>query len=559
MFFLLFLWGVIVVVVNPIGEFQVNDDWSFQRALERLASQGKIESTGWGPNWAPGGPSLIFHLLWGRLFTLFGGWSATTLRISVLVMGVLGSIGMLMLLRRCAGSECFALWGTLTFLLNPLVLSQCFTYMSDVTFAAVTLFSVLFVYVAVRRGGIPFLVVGLVLALCSILTRQLGLVVPAALLGAWALHPGVRPLSTVWMLVLIVSIVLAPWLAYEYFLSWTGGTPLTQHQVLYNVLRHPQAKGFFGYLAFLAANCAIAFAYVGFLISPVLALRLPSYLKWKPFAYFAAALTAACLLFESALLAGLIDPPVGFLRNVIFDFGIGPILLKDTYIMEIQRTIGLPKALFYLLVYWAALFAAVLGCGICESLRHLFTEEEGYRQEPRGFLSTFCLLAALLYLGVIILSGFHDRYLIPVCMWLIVWFVADKPSDKALPVRRLTWIPAAVPLVLMGLFAVIGTHDFMSMKRSLHQAQNYLVADLHVNPCHVDGGFEFNGYRCYRPDFMPKQGLSWWWVEQEDYLLAMGPLPDYSVVRTFPFPRIIGGQAAVYVLKPDEPASAGGH
>src|SRR5271169_1859037 len=63
------VWTVIVVIVNPVGEFMVNDDWAFVRALETLTFEGRMPTTGWGPSWAPGGPSLIVHLMWGRLFT----------------------------------------------------------------------------------------------------------------------------------------------------------------------------------------------------------------------------------------------------------------------------------------------------------------------------------------------------------------------------------------------------------------------------------------------------------------------------------------------------------
>jgi hypothetical protein len=559
LFLLILVWGLMIAIVNPVGEFQVNDDWSFQKALENLVSEGKIESTGWGPSSAPGGPSLIFHLLWGWLFTLFGGWSVTTLRISVLAMGILGSIAMLILLCRCTGSDRLALWGTLTFILNPLVLAECFTYMSDVTFVSVAVFSLLFIYLGVQRDSILLLIIGLVFALCSILTRQTGIVIPMAFLAAWYLRPeGTRPGMRL-ALLLVVLIVLIPWLMYEYFLSWSGGTPLTQHQVVHNILHHPRTENLGSYLRFLAVNFGVAMVYVGFLVSPILAFRFRSYLRLKSFLYFALTLTAAFFIFECALLTGLVDPPVGFWPNMIFNFGIGPILLKDTYIMEIQRTVGLPKALFYLLAYWAVLSAGALMRSILRSLRSLFQAEERQERGPTGFLSTFCLLMILIYLGLIILSGFHVRYLIPVFMWAIVWLMADNVPHSARTFPAFDWICGLVPLVFMGLFAVTGTHDFMAMKRTLLQAQNYLVSDLGMNPCNVDGGLEFNGYHCYRSDFVPKPGLSWWWVEREDYLLALGPLDGYNVVRIFPFQRIVGGQAAIYVLRPAQPAAGGRH
>ncbi len=91
----------------------------------------------------------------------------------------------------------------------------------------------------------------------------------------------------------------------------------------------------------------------------------------------------------------------------------------------------------------------------------------------------------------------------------------------------------------------------MEMKRSLKQAQDYLVYDLKADPCHIDGGFEFNGYHCASKDFKPVKDLSWWWVSREDYVLTLGPLPGYRTVRTFPFHRILGNNGAVHVLQPE--------
>jgi len=68
------------------------------------------------------------------------------------------------------------------------------------------------------------------------------------------------------------------------------------------------------------------------------------------------------VLFEVALIAGIVDAPVRFCSNVIFNLGIGPVLLKDVYIMGVQRTWALPPALYHLIIYWAAIsVAAFLG------------------------------------------------------------------------------------------------------------------------------------------------------------------------------------------------------
>jgi hypothetical protein len=545
------LWTVIALIVNPVGEFMVNDDWAFVRALETLTFEGKMPTTGWGPSWAPGGPSLIVHLLWGRLFTFFGGFSVTVLRISVLTLGILGSCGLLVLLRLAGASPWVALWAALTLVANPLFLSQSFTYMSDITFAAMAVFSLLFLQAGVQRESTPLLVVGLLFALCSILTRQLGVIIPLAFIIACFLHPRGTDLGR-WKMIFLVTLVdLVPWAAYEYFLFKIGSTPITQHQVFHNLLLYPQTQGLPSYLTFLYANFFQAgLLYVGFLISPVLAIKYRFLAEWRAFRYFFIILTSTFLLLESALLTGLIDLPVFFSRNVIFDFGIGPILLRDTYILEITRTAIIPKPLYYLLLYWGILnLGALLGL-MYWSLRRVFKPEGGAVHQEIKFLPLFALLAGLMYLGMITPGGFHDRYLIPVCMFFIVWVVSDLEfgRDQSFGLRAV--LVGLVPFLLMAVFAVLGTHDFMDMKRSQKEAQDFLVNQVHVQPCDIDGGLEFNGFHCYSPDFHPGKGLSWWWVKKEDYLLTLGPLPDYKVVRSFPFKRYMGPDGAIFVLKP---------
>ena len=89
----------------------------------------------------------------------------------------------------------------------------------------------------------------------------------------------------------------------------------------------------------------------------------------------------------------------------------------------------------------------------------------------------------------------------------------------------------------------------MALKRSQTQALNYLTKDLKVSPNHIDGGFEFNGYHCFSRDFLPEEGKSWWWVDEEDYVITLGDVIGYETVIRFPFRRIIGANGSIHILK----------
>ncbi len=323
----------------------INDDWAFVRTLETLMSEGRLASTGWGPSSAPGGPALLTHLIWGWLFTYFWGFSLTGLRISVLVLGILGSVALLILLRLFRAGAAEALLATLAVVFNPLFLSQSFTYMTDVTFTSMMIFSVLFLAIGMEGPKSFAIAIGLVFALLAILTRQLGLVIPAAFVLMCFVHPAGRRIGKWRALCLTLVLAIIPWLAYEYYLSVTGSTPLSRHLVLQEMFLNPGNKGFPDYFGFLFGNLfSCGLMYIGLFLSPVLALKYRSLISWALFGYFLLIFTGIFVLFEVALIGGITDAPVSFCSNVIFNLGIGPVALKDVYLLGVQRTWTLSSA-----------------------------------------------------------------------------------------------------------------------------------------------------------------------------------------------------------------------
>jgi hypothetical protein len=206
-----------------------------------------------------------------------------------------------------------------------------------------------------------------------------------------------------------------------------------------------------------------------------------------------------------------------------------------------------------LLVSWAVLALGIMLNLFWADVRQWF--QTGFAREDRGqeFLIFLVLLAALFYLGIITLTSFHDRYLIPVLIFLVIWLTIDNSGSGG--GAEIFWkiIPSFIMVICLGTWSTCQVHDFMEMKRSQKKAQDYALQRLQAKPCFMDGGFEFNGYHCYSNDFLPPKGLSWWWVSREDYLITLGLLPGYRVMKIFPFPRYCGPPGAIYLLQPLKP------
>jgi hypothetical protein len=422
--------------------------------------------------------------------------------------------------------------------------------MTDITFAAFSILALLFLHRGVERSRPSLMAIGLSFSLLAILTRQIGVIIPVAFVAASWLHPGGRGLGRWRILFLSAGLTLLPWLTYELFLWHVGSTPIVKNQVFQNVYRHVTEKGLSDYLVFLYVQCVHhALSYVAFFTSPVSWLGIAGHWSHKGFRAFLWVITAIFLLLEGAILAGTIDPPVLLYRNVIVDWGIGPILLKDTYILGIPRLSTMPKPLYYLCVYMAVVSALILLVEAASFLRLVFRTGDDLRGRARGFFPLFTLLSLLGYLGIITLTGFHDRYLIPACMLAIVWLVSSRASRASRFAGKGALAVSFATVALLGAFSVTATRDFMETKRAVKQAHDYLMHEIKVDPCRVDGGFEFNGYHCYRPDFTPREGLSWWWVEEEQFLVALGELPGFEVIRRYPFRRTLGKDGVVHVLR----------
>ncbi len=521
----------------------VNDDWSFTLIVQDLVSRGEIATTGWG-----GGPSALVHLIWGVIWSEIFGFSATTLRCSVLFLGICTSITLFLLLKKLRLSGWLSLLFTLTFTLNPLFLSQSFTFMTDVTFMAMVALSLLFLHLGIEKRAGYLIISGFVFSLLATLTRQLGIVIPLGFLITLFLHPQAGSLNRAGLSLIAISIGVAPWILCELWLSSLGSS-VASHPVVQRIVQYPLDLGIVDYGIFLISRAGLICLYCGFFLSPIIILHFKWLKSQVPLKRIVILILVVSGLFELCILLELITPPTGFHRNIIYDFGIGPVLLKDIYLLGIKRTISLPPALFYLLVFYSAISGACLIFLLFQTLLRLWLSLKSKAVSEISFIALLSIVCLIIYSGIIILTGFHDRYLIPLFAFLIIW-LADRsfsyPDHSKIPVILMT-----SAILLSGLLSTLSIRDFMAIKRSQQTAVEYVLSELGADPCEIDGGFEHNGYHCSGQEKPTESGgYSWWWVARERYLISLGPLPDYRIIKTFPYANIIGRDGAIHILQP---------
>ena len=82
----LLLFLAAAAAVNPFREAPYDDDWAFSETVKHFLETGHYRLNDWLA------PNMPFQVLWGALFCLPAGYSFTALRLSTLVLALIGLV-----------------------------------------------------------------------------------------------------------------------------------------------------------------------------------------------------------------------------------------------------------------------------------------------------------------------------------------------------------------------------------------------------------------------------------------------------------------------------------
>jgi len=76
-------------------------------------------------------------------------------------------------------------------------------------------------------------------------------------------------------------------------------------------------------------------------------------------------------------------------------------------------------------------------------------------------------------------------------------------------------------IILMAIFSIISTHDYLAWNRARWQALHDLTVKENIPTTHIDGGFEFGGwYNFHEIEVEMDTQKSWWWVMEDDMIFT---------------------------------------
>jgi hypothetical protein len=513
-------WLGTLFLAKPIGDFSLMDDWSFAAAVKTLLDGGGFYPTGWT------GMPLITQTFWGAAFCQVGGYSYTVLRLSSQVAAVGAVIGTAFLAREAGLAQRHAIAIAAVLGFNPIFYVLANTFMTDVLFTTLLVFEALFFLRALRSGSTSDLVVATLLACAATLCRQLGICAPLAYLVCSLLkqpfqwrHAAFSSLPA--CVCALALTALTKWL------ETTGRVP-----ELYSFKADSLLLAATNIPAFALAaikNLTIAILYLGWFLSPLIV--------WKVWAWrgrrFLSIFVPTALILVALLVASRAKwMPVG--NNILIPSGVGPLLLHDTSYLGIQNVPPLPALCWQLITVISVFGGAAIVTwlfGFIWDNRTAFRRQRVF--EADELAAIFLIGSVVIYLLPLMVAGFFDRYLVPILPLAGVAFMRiGTPEELANKGKPVFFLAVLVPLFA---FSVFGTRDYFAWNRVRWLAIRDLESRAHLTPQQIDGGFEYNGSENYRPGFKPIDGHSWWWVEQDEYKITFGPIPQHRMISEYPY------------------------
>lgn len=488
-FILFFLITLSFLIVDPIGEYAIDDDWIFVKSLLYLHKDGHLKILDWNPM------SLLSHLWWGALFTKFFGFSFTVSKISVVVMLFIECLTFIALLRRLGLSQGMILMSVLAVVFNPLHFFQSFQYATDIPSVSLELLALLFYLKALERAGKDqtfLLILASAFGALSFLVRQHGILIHVAfflylLLWDKAKFKSIRFLFASFACPLLTVIAFTYW--YNYVHGQTEAFIKTKKLVWdWVMLSSP---------GLMIAVAFFVLIYIGFFLAP-LTLAVPfRTLKTnlgKGMSLFASIALFTTVLFLKITLGDRILFP--YIPNKITRFGF---FIPNQFVLGDREVLwgrGVSWGVSVLFFLSSLLFLFFL----CQAFdRAAFNSN--HRSEKR-----LVLLLLLLQLTYVLLTSpvIFDRHLLLLFPTAVLLFVAVLGKQRELSKVRFTLL--TIPMAFYGL---AGTHDIHAISRTTFIAGESLIA-RGIDPLLIDGGLAFDGWYSYERS--KQEGISRWRV-----------------------------------------------
>lgn len=547
---LMVVWVLQSLLIDPRGEFPLNDDWVYSRPVFILFREHRFSVIDWQVS------VTFLQVLWGWLVSCFTGFSMTALRVSVVFLGGVTVLLSYALFREFHKDRFPAFFAALLIAINPVFLVWSHSFMTDVPFFTLSTAAFLFAVRWLKDDRLSDAILFILCACLSALVRQLAIVIPVAVLAAVLVKRAGGKRSLGLAIASFAAVALTLWL-FQAILKNTVGVPYMMAMKAMGIpsaiLNAWESREFAQTLIkVLALTIFRVSVSLGFFVFPAILLTFAA--AWPGMSRRAKIASVAVVL--GAVIANMIFQKLIPIRipvdeQTLRDFGIGPLNLSG-----VIRRPEAPALLWKIYIWWGTLgmgmYCALAGGFLFRSFRSGLASENGKQAWPFGLVFG----GSAFYFFLLGITGHFDRYDIFYLPFLLLTLLCLGPG--------LSWGRSRIFLVIaflmalgIGSFSVAGTHDYLAWNRVRWQTLRIMMK-LGIPPTEIDGGYEFNGWYLYDPDFKKVPGKNWYWVVNDTYRLSFSPLPNYEVQKIFSYPKWLPyGNNKILLLQRVRPETTG--
>ncbi len=538
------------LIISPLGEFPLNDDWVYGLSLRQFMSHGELPSFDFYT------AICVVHLILGWFAcTVSGGFSFVALRFFTISMAFASCVLLYFSMRELQVKRPLALLGTFTFAANPMVMNVSYSFMTDI---CSQMFASLYLYLLIqgikRFSWARLSLAAFALAL-AISVRNTNMVFIAVNLVVGAYMVFARRLSIKAILPLILIPIFAAasmeLLAQQSHMVWYIWNKAHMQSIFKNFFRHTDKE-----LYTLGQSLGLTLMYLGLFLAPLMVPFVPRLLdlfKSKPRIAGASFLLSACVITMTLNTLIVHEHKLMPVSQNLFRFPtLGPI-----NIMGINFPMMPDKARVVLTDLSAGLgfiLGAVLLAGIGRAALAAFRRFKSQRElsgRPAQVYwarsTTLVCVFALMALSIAFVT-LHTRvfcidryYLLALPPAIIALCVETQWLNRGSK-QTVSW----VLLALMACYSVVAQQDYMGWNRARWTALTKLERSG-VSSAVIDGGAEYNYWRnpelrkclVFKPAAAifthkgepPRNQWRWWSIDDDDqYIASFSTIPGYDVI-----------------------------
>jgi len=514
------IWLLLILIINPLGDFSLNDSWRYAHAVKSLIEKGRYEL---GVSFAP---NIFFQVIWGYVFCYFFGFSYTVLRFSTLVITFFGILFFYELIKKISNSIQISFILTLLLILNPLFLSLSFSFMTDTPFLSISVMAFYFFYNFSLNEKPKELIIAIVLSTFAFLIRQPGILYAFLFAISYFIFKKANRKSVI--ILFIVSIYT--------IILYIG---VEQLKVILNVkesylsVSSDYIKGIFEtplqLITQIITNQIKPLIYIGLFSLPILIfIKFPrfNHKLWHLVIFSINLLVLFGLLYS--------DKIFPFAGNVIRNVYIGPSLFKNYEALEMNYYISFSKEILILINFIGQISGTYLFIIVMKYIINKFT-----------VFNLFLLGVSSSYLLSMSSGGFFDRYsLLPFALTLI--FLSNSFNEILSTKYKIIHFLILLPILW---FSIAGTRDYLNLHRTKKLAFEYLLTK-NVSVAEMDAGQEIQGRYNSGKDVVHDNTKSWWWVTDDEYVITIGEIENYTVIKKFEYFSLLQfNYLDIYVLE----------